>query len=211
MFLTVSKQSPLPPPKKKRKTKCKTKLINRLICFQLYRHYTQHSVRHFSHPIPALEVQRTDKQLKLTNYSHMHMILPTDPTPPHSTAIPTPDNAKNHTPGFTQGARTEAAHDAALRTAALLARTAFRVHADGAFCARVRAAYEAGAGAVGTAAGPGAGAASGGSTPASATAGASRNSFTRSVDAGGGANNTTGSDDAKLMARGAGLSHQGGV
>jgi hypothetical protein len=36
---------------------------------------------------------------------------------------------------------------AALRTAALLARTGFRVHADGAFCARVRAAYEAGVGA----------------------------------------------------------------
>ncbi|KAH9990559.1 hypothetical protein BJV77DRAFT_1123289 [Russula vinacea] len=59
-------------------------------------------------------------------------------------SIPTQDDAKNHTPGFAQGARTEAAHTAALRTAALLARTGFRVHADGAFCARVRAAYEAG-------------------------------------------------------------------
>lgn len=208
MFLTVSKQSPLPSPKKKRKTKRKTKLINRLICFQLYRHYTQHSVRHFFPPHPRPRGP-THRQTTKTNQplAHAH----DTPHGTHPTAIPTPDNAKNHTPGFTQGARTEAAHDAALRTAALLARTAFRVHADGAFCARVRAAYEAGAGAVGTAAGPGAGAASGGSTPASATAGASRNSFTRSVDAGGGANNTTGSDDAKLMARGAGLSHQGGV
>ena len=60
------------------------------------------------------------------------------------TGIPTPDDAKNHTRGFAQGARTEAAHTAALRTAALLARTGFRIHADTAFCARVRAAYEAG-------------------------------------------------------------------
>ncbi|KAF8479564.1 amidohydrolase [Russula ochroleuca] len=63
--------------------------------------------------------------------------------------IPTPDDAKNHTRGFAQGARTEAAHTAALRTAALLARTGFRVHADAAFCARVRAAYEAGGAKVG--------------------------------------------------------------
>ncbi|KAI9464439.1 hypothetical protein BJY52DRAFT_1249053 [Lactarius psammicola] len=59
--------------------------------------------------------------------------------------IPSPDGAQNHSPGFARAARTEAAHTAALRTAALLARTGFRVHADGAFCARVRAAYEAGA------------------------------------------------------------------
>ncbi|KAI9510511.1 hypothetical protein F5148DRAFT_1335385 [Russula earlei] len=64
--------------------------------------------------------------------------------------IPTPDGAKNHTPGFAIGARTEAAHAAAVRTAALLARTGLRVLADGAFCARVRAAYEGN-----TAAGPG--------------------------------------------------------
>jgi hypothetical protein len=62
------------------------------------------------------------------------------------TAIPSPDGAQNHSPGFARAARSEAAHTAALRTAALLARTGFRVHADGAFCARVRAAYEAGAG-----------------------------------------------------------------
>ena len=61
------------------------------------------------------------------------------------TAIPSPDGAKNHSPGFRRAARTEAAHTAALRTAALLAHTGFRIHADGAFCARVRAAYEAGA------------------------------------------------------------------
>ena len=61
-----------------------------------------------------------------------------------SIAIPTPGDVKNHTPGFAQGARTEAAHTAALRTATLLARTGFRVLADSAFCARVRAAYEAG-------------------------------------------------------------------
>ncbi|KAN0129893.1 peptidase M20 domain containing protein [Lactarius tabidus] len=61
-------------------------------------------------------------------------------------SIPSPDGAQNHSPGFARAARSEAAHTAALRTAALLARTGFRVHADGAFCARVRAAYEAGAG-----------------------------------------------------------------
>jgi hypothetical protein len=61
------------------------------------------------------------------------------------TAIPSPDGAQNHSPGFARAARTEAAHTAALRTAALLARTGFRVHTDDAFCARVRAAYEAGA------------------------------------------------------------------
>ncbi|KAH9992985.1 hypothetical protein BJV74DRAFT_795679 [Russula compacta] len=60
--------------------------------------------------------------------------------------IPVSNNAKNHTPEFAHGASTEAAHDAALRTAALLAHTGFRVYADGAFCARVRAAYEAGGG-----------------------------------------------------------------
>ncbi|KAF8493198.1 hypothetical protein F5888DRAFT_1636684 [Russula emetica] len=86
-------------------------------------------------------------------------------------SIPTPENAKNHTPGFAQGARTEAAHSAALRTAALLARTAFRVHTDGAFCARVRAAFEAGA--TVTAAG-----AAGTAAPAVGT-GASRNSAPR--------------------------------
>lgn len=61
------------------------------------------------------------------------------------TAIPSPDGSKNHSPGFARAARTEAAHTAALRTAALLASTGFRVHADSAFYARVRAAYEAGA------------------------------------------------------------------
>ena len=61
------------------------------------------------------------------------------------TGIPAPGNAKNHTPGFAQGAKTEAAHVAATSTSTLLARTAFRVLADGAFCERVRAAYEAGA------------------------------------------------------------------
>jgi hypothetical protein len=62
----------------------------------------------------------------------------------------------------------------------LLARTAFRVHADGAFCARVRAAYEA---------------------APTAAAGASQNSAPlRYVDAGGG----TDSADAKLMVRGRG-------
>ena len=60
-------------------------------------------------------------------------------------AIPSPDGSQGHSPGFARAARTEAAHTAALRTAALLARTGFRVLADGAFCARVRAAYEAGA------------------------------------------------------------------
>jgi len=60
-------------------------------------------------------------------------------------AIPSPDGAQNHSPGFARAARTEAAHTAALRTATLLARTGFRVYADSAFCARVRAAYDAGA------------------------------------------------------------------
>ncbi|KAH9975727.1 hypothetical protein BGW80DRAFT_1168819 [Lactifluus volemus] len=60
--------------------------------------------------------------------------------------IPTPDNAKNHTPGFAQAARSEAAHAAAIRTAALLAHTGFRVQSDGAFRARVRAAYDGGGG-----------------------------------------------------------------
>ncbi|KAH9967481.1 hypothetical protein BC827DRAFT_1264286 [Russula dissimulans] len=72
-----------------------------------------------------------------------------------SHAIPTPDNAKNHTPGFARGARTEAAHAAALRTAALLARTGFRVFADGAFYARVRAAYDLDAGGGGGSSGAG--------------------------------------------------------
>ncbi|KAH9000102.1 hypothetical protein EDB92DRAFT_1939845 [Lactarius akahatsu] len=58
--------------------------------------------------------------------------------------IPSPDGAQNHSPGFARAARSEAAHTAALRTAALLAHTGFRVHSDGAFCARVRAAYDAG-------------------------------------------------------------------
>lgn len=82
--------------------------------------------------------------------------------------IPTPENSKNHTPGFAQAARTEAAHVAAIRTATLLARTAFRIHADSAFCARVRAAYEAGA-ATGTSA----------SAPAVGSTDASRNSAPR--------------------------------
>src|SRR6266702_1969346 len=73
------------------------------------------------------------------------------------TAIPSPDGAQNHSPGFARAARTEAAHTAALRTAALLAHTGFRVHADGAFCARVRAAYEAGADAAAAVAGASAG------------------------------------------------------
>ncbi|KAI0299325.1 hypothetical protein BC826DRAFT_967166 [Russula brevipes] len=59
-------------------------------------------------------------------------------------SIPTPGGAKNHTAEFARGARTETAHANALRTAALLARTGFRVLADGAFCRRVRAAYETG-------------------------------------------------------------------
>ncbi|KAH9004502.1 hypothetical protein EDB86DRAFT_1949946 [Lactarius hatsudake] len=71
--------------------------------------------------------------------------------------IPSPDGAQNHSPGFARAARSEAAHTAALRTAALLAHTGFRVHSDGAFCAQVRAAYDAGtdAAAAGASAGTG--------------------------------------------------------
>lgn len=113
------------------------------------------------------------------------------PTPAHHlhilttpTAIPTPENAKNHTRGFAQGARTEEAHAAALQTAMLLARTAFRVHADSAFCARVRAAYEAGLSAPTAAGTAGAGAAS----ASVVGSGASRNSAPHrgAVDTGGG-------------------------
>ncbi|KAH9031360.1 hypothetical protein EDB85DRAFT_2146169 [Lactarius pseudohatsudake] len=71
--------------------------------------------------------------------------------------IPSPDGAQNHSPGFARAARSEAAHTAALRTAALLAHTGFRVHSDGAFCARVRAAYDAGTDAAAAAAGASAG------------------------------------------------------
>ncbi|KAI9440342.1 hypothetical protein H4582DRAFT_2055753 [Lactarius indigo] len=85
-------------------------------------HYTQYLVRDRPYTLPSPELTRTQ-----------------------FTAIPSPDGAQNHSPGFARAARTEAAHTAALRTAALLARTGFRVHADGAFCARVRAAYDAGA------------------------------------------------------------------
>ncbi|KAH9053620.1 hypothetical protein EDB87DRAFT_1707407 [Lactarius vividus] len=76
--------------------------------------------------------------------------------------IPSPDGAQNHSLGFARAARSEAAHTAALRTAALLAHTGFRVHADGVFCARVRAAYDAGTDAA---------AAAGATTGASAGAG----------------------------------------
>jgi hypothetical protein len=83
-------------------------------------------------------------------HSHSHYHSPTLPhhslTHSLTSAIPSPDNAKNHTPGFAHAARTETAHNAALRTAALLARTAFRVLADDAFCARVRAAYDSNGG-----------------------------------------------------------------
>ncbi|KAI0286076.1 hypothetical protein BGY98DRAFT_944832 [Russula aff. rugulosa BPL654] len=78
-------------------------------------------------------------------------------------------------------------HTAALRTATLLARTAFRVHADSAFCARPYCPGPTGAGS---------------SAPAVAR-------LLRRVDAGGGTNSSTGSGDAKLMvrARGAGPSY----
>ncbi|KAI0272347.1 hypothetical protein BC834DRAFT_343931 [Gloeopeniophorella convolvens] len=58
-------------------------------------------------------------------------------------AIPTPHNAQNHTAGFARAARSDEAHAAALRSAALLAHTGFRVLQDSAFCARVRAAHDA--------------------------------------------------------------------
>jgi len=102
-----------------------------------------------------------------TDFGNVSHVLPAL----HPTfTIPTPDNAKNHTPGFARGARTEAAHAAALRTAALLARTGFRVFADGAFYARVRAAYDLDAGG-------GAGASSAGTSNSS--------SMARSAGAGG--------------------------
>jgi hypothetical protein len=144
-------------------------------------------------PLPPLRRTPNNTQHLRTTYIYIH----------HPTAIPTPENAKNHTPGFAQGARTEAAHTAALRTATLLARTAFRVHADSAFCARVRAAYEAGSIAP-TAAGP---TGAGSSAPAVAVVtGANGNSALRRVDAGGGTNSSTGSGDAKLMVRARGAS-----
>ena len=153
-------------------------------------------MRFFSTSSPTRRTPNNTQHLR-TTYIYIH----------HPTAIPTPENAKNHTPGFAQGARTEAAHTAALRTATLLARTAFRVHADSAFCARVRAAYEAGSIAP-TAAGPNG---AGSSAPAVAVGtGANGNSaLLRRVDAGGGTNSSTGSGDAKLMvrARGAGPSY----
>jgi len=118
-------------------------VLYREMFLTLYQHYTQYSVRFFfpTSSVPCLSILRTDK-LQTTKPHTTHTYTS---SPPHRTGIPTPENAKNHTPGFAQAARTEAAHVAAIRTATLLARTAFRVHADGAFCARVRAAYEAGA------------------------------------------------------------------
>ena len=123
---------------------------------------------HFFRALSILSILPTThrQNYQLLNHNlHIHIL--------HPTGIPTPENAKNHTRGFAQGARTEAAHAAALRTAALLARTAFRVHADGAFCARVRAAYEAGATAAGAAGTPPA------SAPTVGTGAASRNSAHR--------------------------------
>ena len=89
----------------------------------------------------------------------------------------------------------------------LLACTAFRVHTDSAFCARVRAAYEAGPSAHTAAGTAGAGVAS--ASASAVGAGASRNSaLLHRVGAAGGTN-STGSGDARLMVRGrgAGPSH----
>ncbi|KAH9172935.1 hypothetical protein EDB89DRAFT_1961708 [Lactarius sanguifluus] len=85
-------------------------------------------------PLPALHPIFSTRSFIPSPAIHAHAI----------TAIPSPDGAQNHSPGFARAARSEGAHTAALRTAALLAHTGFRVHSDGAFCARVRAAYDAG-------------------------------------------------------------------
>jgi len=73
-----------------------------------------------------------------------------------------------------------------VRTAALLARTAFRVLADGAFCARVRAAYDSNDGGDATAA-----------TAATGTGSSADGSRAGVVDAGPG--------DVKSTMRGPGL------
>lgn len=65
--------------------------------------------------------------------------------------IPTPDNAANHTPGFTEGAATDEAHKLTILTSKGMAGTAWKVLTDTQFAKDVKETFERGKGSAGDA------------------------------------------------------------
>jgi hypothetical protein len=60
--------------------------------------------------------------------------------------IPTPGHAANHTPGFTEGAATDEAHQLTILTSKGMAGTAWKVLTDARFAGDVKASFERGKG-----------------------------------------------------------------